>query len=304
MEQCTSHILMVRPAAFSFNDETAVSNYFQQNNRSGEVQKKALTEFNNMVSLLQRNSIDVTILEDTELPHTPDSIFPNNCISFQENGIITLFPMEAPNRRIEHLKYNLKQIGENFSISSIRDLTPYETKGQFLEGTGSMVLDHTNRIAYACLSPRTDADLVRLFCRENNYTPCLFHAVDAQKRAIYHTNVMMSVAEEFVVICGANIINPEEKKIVYNGIKKTGKEIIEISLDQMNRFAGNMLQLRSPQGERITVMSQQAHESLSTTQKNIIEQSSPILSIPLYTIESIGGGSARCMIAEIFLPLQ
>lgn len=304
MTQCTSHIFMVRPVAFGYNEETAITNHFQKKIIANGLQEKALLEFDNFVTLLQHHGIDVIILQDTIEPHTPDSIFPNNCISFQHNGTITLYPMQAQNRQAERLKYDIDIFAKKFNVAHVEDFTAFENESRLLEGTGSLVLDHTYRIAYACLSPRTNEELVQLFCQKNNYTPCLFHAVDEGGNAIYHTNVMMSVAQEFVVLCIDSIPNEAEQTNLLSTIAITGKKIIDISLRQMNHFAGNMLQLCNDKNERLTIMSLQAYNSLDNAQINLISESSTIVTAPLYTIETAGGGSARCMMAEIFLPLK
>lgn len=302
--QTTSHILMIRPANFAFNLETAENNAFQMKTDALDVQPRALEEFDNFVTLLNKNDIDVLTVEDTPHPHTPDSIFPNNWISFHEDGTVVLYPMFAPSRRAERKAPVLEKIREKFDIMNVIDLTHYEKKILFLEGTGSMVLDRENRILFACLSPRTDKGLVDIFCNKMNYEPIVFTAVDPGGILVYHTNVIMCIADRFVVICLASIPDVKEKNKVIEAITKTGKEIIEITFDQLIRFAGNMLQVQSAGGEKILVMSTQAKESLTEKQVQKLNDYNRIVHSPLTTIEANGGGSARCMMAEIYLPVH
>jgi hypothetical protein len=299
--QTTSHLLMIRPAQFMFNAETAVNNAFQSANDTN-AQEEALKEFNDFASLLEQNGIDVTVIDDTKKPHTPDSIFPNNWISFHDDGRIVLYPMYASNRRLERKPHVIDQLKTKFEIKSQVDLSSYENKNIFLEGTGSMVLDRENKIAYACLSQRTDLNVLKDFCAKLGYTPVSFIAADSKGYPIYHTNVMMCVADQFVVICLDSIKDNQERIEVVAVIEKTGKEIIDITLDQMNHFAGNMLQVENDKGEKFLVMSSQAYHSLGQDQFLKIERYNSILHSSLDTIERNGGGSARCMMAEVFLP--
>jgi hypothetical protein len=303
--QSTNEILMIKPINFGFNEETAVSNAFQNRNaEKNGVQEKALAEFSGMVEILRQNGVNVTVIEDTPQPYTPDSIFPNNWISFHNDGNIFLYPMQAVNRRLERRKDIIEEIEPNFAAKQIVDLSKFEAENKFLEGTGSMVLDRENKIAYACLSPRTDADILELFCKQTSFKPVCFDAVDANGTAIYHTNVLMCVGSKFVVICLDSITKANEKQIVINSIKSTGKEIIEISFDQMNHFAGNMLEVKSKNGETLIVMSASAFNSLTTYQKTSLEKYGKLIYADISTIETNGGGSARCMMAEIHLPLK
>jgi hypothetical protein len=288
---------------FGYNAETAVNNAFQLKGEDNDAQNKALKEFDSFVNLLQQNGADVTIVDDTIEPHTPDSIFPNNWISFHNDGLVLLYPMYAANRRKERKQHVLEKISERFSIEKKIDLSQYEDENIFLEGTGSMVLDRDNKIAYACLSPRTNEKVLDDFCRQTGYTSVLFHAVDGNGQAIYHTNVMMCIADKYVVICFDSIPDDEEKIKIINAILQTGKEIIDISLDQMNHFAGNMLQIENNKGEKLVVMSTQAYESLTDEQKNKLTSFNKIIHSSLTTIETNGGGSARCMMAEVHLPV-
>jgi hypothetical protein len=305
--QTTSHILMIRPVNFTFNVETAVNNAFQTPPAiSGPAaastpQQQALHEFNDFVKLLRDNDIDVTVIDDTPEPYTPDSIFPNNWVSFHEQGLVCLYPMYAANRRLERKPGVLQQLGKAFRIGQTLDFSSYEQKGGFLEGTGSMVLDREKKIAYACLSPRTDLAVLLDFCDKTGYRPEVFTAVDSQGQAIYHTNVMMCVADRFVVVCPDSLPVASQRDHLAATIHASGKTLIPISLEQMNRFAGNMLQVHNRSGERLLVMSTQAYHSLSTEQIERLTAFNRILHSSLTTIETNGGGSARCMMAEIHL---
>jgi hypothetical protein len=300
--QTTQHILMIRPVNFLFNSQTAVNNAFQVASVNEKVQQMALTEFDEFVEKLRLAKINVIVIDDTPEPHTPDSIFPNNWISFHSDGTVILYPMFAENRRLERKQGVLDLVQSRFNISTTIDLTEYEKQETFLEGTGSVVLDREKKIAYACVSPRTDENLFRRFCREMNYEPVLFHAIDNNNRAIYHTNVMMCVADKYVVICLNSIRHQFERKKVVDNIKRSGKEIIEISYDQVNQFAGNMLQVNNQDGTKYLVMSSQAYNSLSSPQVMKLKSFNEIIHSSLNTIERNGGGSARCMMAEIHLP--
>jgi hypothetical protein len=304
MQQNTSHILMVRPVKFAYNAETAVNNRFQVASNDLPVQQKALEEFDEFVTKLRANGIDVTVVQDTAEPHTPDSIFPNNWISFHEGGTIYLYPMFAVNRRTERKQEVLDAVNKKFIISNTTDLTKNENSNIFLEGTGSMVLDRKNKIAYACISPRTDKKLLEEFCTGAGFTAVNFTANDQNGDAIYHTNVMMCVADRYTVICLESITNKEEKDQVTQSIKKSGKEIVTISLVQMNNFAGNMLQVINDREQPFLIMSTQAYESLTAEQIKTLENYNPILHSDIKTIETNGGGSARCMMAEVFLSLR
>jgi hypothetical protein len=281
-----------------------VNNSFQVASNDSSVQQKALMEFDAFVAKLIANGIDVTVVQDSDEPHTPDSIFPNNWISFHEGGSIYLYPMFAVNRRRERKQEVLDAINKKFIISNTTDLTKSENDNIFLEGTGSMVLDRAAKIAYACISPRTDKKLLKAFCDKEGYTAVSFTANDQNGDAIYHTNVMMCVADRYVVICLDSINNEEEKNKLVQTIEKSGKAIITISLQQMNSFAGNMLQLINNQGQPFLVMSTQAFESLTAEQIKKLETYNPILHSDIKTIETNGGGSARCMMAEVFLTLR
>lgn len=291
---------MIRPVAFTFNPETAVNNAFQQSEAASEhTHHAALSEFNAMVHTLQNNGVQVMVIDDTPEPHTPDSIFPNNWFSTHEEGVMALYPMYAQNRRHERRHDVAQQLSDAFTMRDIVDYTPSENEGIFLEGTGSMVLDRDLRICYACLSPRTHKSLLKQFCNQFGYELMAFTAVDEAGQPVYHTNVVMSVGDAFMVICMEAIPNETERSLLR---QSTSKQLIEISREQMNHFAGNMLEVVNDKGEHLLVMSNQAYESLTPEQVTQLEKHARILHPELDTIEANGGGSARCMMAEIFLP--
>ena len=298
--QNSTHLLMIQPVNFGFNAQTAVNNVFQKN-IGGDVQQKALQEFNDFVALLHANKVDVTVVEDSVHPSTPDSIFPNNWISFHADGRIFLYPMFAVNRRQERKTDVLDAVKNKFTVTDIIDLSTSEADQLFLEGTGSMVLDRENKIAYACLSPRTDEKILNEFCSMAGYKPVTFKATDSTGVDIYHTNVMMCIADTFAVICLDSIADDEERKNVIATLQKTQKEIVDITLQQLNSFAGNMLQVKNVNGALLLVMSTQAFESLTDVQIEILQKYNRIIHSSLNTIETAGGGSARCMMAEVFL---
>ena len=295
---------MIQPVHFAFNAETAVNNAFQVAQAGEQTQDKALAEFKDFVQVLLTNDIDVTVIKDTPDPHTPDSIFPNNWVSFHEEGVLCLYPMFADNRRLERKQHAMQEISNKFIVNKTIDFSYFEGDGLFLEGTGSLVLDRENKIAYACISPRTDKKLVEVFCTQLGYEPAVFEAVDEQGHQIYHTNVMMCVADKYVVISMDSIPQKEARLRISSMIKNSRKEIIEISPDQMNHFAGNMLQVQNRAGDKLLIMSTQAYESLLPKQIKKLESFNRIVHASLNTIERNGGGSARCMMAEVFLPLK
>ena len=302
--QTTDTVLMIEPAAFGFNAETAQNNYFQVNSENAETQNRALQEFNNFVEKLRSKGINVITVKDTLEPHTPDSIFPNNWISMHQDGTVVLYPMCAVNRRWERRNDILEILKRNFSVKEIIDLSAPENDGKFLEGTGSMIFDHDNKLAYGSVSLRLDEQLFREFCEKFGFEPVVFHSYQTannERLPIYHTNVMMCVADQFVVICLDCIDDETERVNVVNAIVNSGKEIIEISESQMQRFAGNMLQVQNSDGKKFLVMSQSAYQSLTQEQISNIEKYSEIIYSDLETIETNGGGSARCMLAEVFL---
>lgn len=292
---------MIRPVDFKFNEQTAGNNKFQQATTQENVQAQALKEFDDFVSLLRTNEVEVTVIDDTLNPETPDSVFPNNWVSFHDDGQVFLYPMFSENRRLERRDDILFKLNENFMIDHVTDLSFYEENSVYLEGTGSMVLDRENKTAYACLSVRTDEKILADFCERSGYSPVTFHATDAEGFPIYHTNVMMCIGNSFAVVCLESVPDEEEKEKILSGLSSDEHEIIEISLDQMNHFAGNMLQIKNNSGDPLLVMSEQAYLSLKASQIERLEKYSHIIYSPLYTIEKNGGGSARCMLAEIHL---
>ncbi len=308
MQQTTNTILMIRPVSFRMNEQTAVNNYFQEDLdlKTAEINTKAQEEFDAFVEKLRAVGINVIVENDDEHLDTPDSIFPNNWVSFHGNGDVAKYPMFAENRRRERRdEVFIRLEEEGFKIENIIDYSSAELEGVFLEGTGSIALDRVNRKAYCALSPRADEELFIEFCEDFEYTPVIFTAnqtVDGERLAIYHTNVMMCLAENFAVICLDTIDDKKERKNVVRHLKQDGKEIISITESQMHQFAGNMLQLKGDNDKRYLIMSEAAHKSLTKTQIASIEKHCPILSSSLETIETCGGGSARCMMAEVFLP--
>ncbi|TCI92613.1 citrulline utilization hydrolase CtlX [Tenacibaculum sp. M341] len=309
MKQTTNTILMIRPINFRMNEQTAVNNYYQKVLDSvlpATVNAKAQEEFDNYVEKLKSHGVNVVVISDTDDSDTPDSIFPNNWISFHQDGTVALYPMFAENRRLERREDVLETLEEKgFVIENVVDYTSAEEEQVFLEGTGSLLLDRVHKKAYCALSPRADEDLFIEFCEDFEYTPVVFTAnqtVNGERKAIYHTNVMMCLAETFAVICLDCIDDKKERKNVVKQLKENGKEVISISEDQVNNFAGNMLQVQGANDERFLVMSQAAYDSLNQGQINSIEKHCKIISSSLDIIEACGGGSARCMMAEVFLP--
>lgn len=308
MGQITNTILMIRPVSFHKNEETAVNNYFQSDLdiSVNDINKQAQFEFDIFVSKLKEIGIQVIVIEDTDEPETPDAVFPNNWISFHSNGDIALYPMYAKNRRLERREDVLDVIESyDFVISNIIDYSDAEKEGVYLEGTGSIILDRENRKAYCALSERADESLFIEFCEDFEFSPVVFKAyqsVEGKRLPIYHTNVMMCIAETFAVICLEAIDDKKERQSVLKHLKSDGKEIISISEAQMHEFAGNMLQVKTNHNQSVLVMSQSAFESLNKPQIESIKSHCEILYSPLNTIETCGGGSARCMMAEVFLP--
>ncbi|MDG1394595.1 MAG: arginine deiminase-related protein [Flavobacteriaceae bacterium] len=308
MSQITNTVLMIRPVQFRMNEQTAVNNYYQkveENTLPEAVNAKATQEFDAMVEKLKKAGIQVIVVSDTKDFDTPDSLFPNNWISFHENGTIGLYPMFAENRRLERKESIIEAIeSEGFTINNVVDYTAAEKEGYFLEGTGSILLDRSNQKAYCALSARADEELFIEFCEDFEYTPIVFSAyqtVNERREKIYHTNVMMCLGATFAVVCLASIDDKKERKNLIKHLQEDGKKIIEISEDQVNNFAGNMLQLKGADDRSYLVMSQSALDSLRPAQVELLEVHATIIASTLDTIESCGGGSARCMMAEVFL---
>lgn len=297
---------MIRPARFESNPLTAQSNRFQgQTDLAPEAQQAAaLREFDGLVDALRGAGIDVVVVDDTPEPHRPDSIFPNNWISLHADGRLVLYPMEAENRRTERRTDIIERLHDELGllVTEIVDLTAHENSGHYLEGTGSMVLDRANRIAYACLSSRTHLDPLGDFAQRMNYKVVTFDAVDSDDVPIYHTNVLMNVGEKLAVICDAAIPREDQRTAVIAQLQETGHDVISLSYAQLEAFAGNMLELRNDQGERVVAMSQQAYESLNEEQLARLRANGRIVSVPIDTIEMSAGGSVRCMLAEVHLP--
>jgi len=311
MQQITNTILMIRPVSFRMNEQTAVNNYYQKVLESvtpETVQFKALQEFDDFVEKLQAVGVNVIVINDTKDTDTPDSIFPNNWISFHENGDVALYPMFAENRRLERREDILETLEDlGYEINNVVDYTSAEEEKIYLEGTGSLLLDRVNGKAYCALSPRADEDLLIEFCEDFEFTPVSFVAnqtLNEKRVPIYHTNVMMCLGEKFSVICLDSIDDKKERKEVIKHLKEDKKEIIAITEEQVNNFAGNMLQVMGSNNERYIVMSNSAFESLNKQQINQLEKHGKILYSSLDTIEACGGGSARCMMAEVFLPKE
>jgi hypothetical protein len=316
MKQTTNSILMIRPVAFRMNEQTTINNYYQKvlDGISPEtVNAKAQAEFDVFVNKLRKAGVQVTVVEDTLEPNTPDSIFPNNWISFHENGDVVLYPMFAENRRDERREDILDILeDEGFEINQIMDYTSAEEDGIFLEGTGSLLLDRENGKAYCALSPRADEELMIEFCEDFEFTPVLFEAFQTvnlpdgkaggERKLIYHTNVMMCLGDTFAVICADCIDDKKERKMVLDSLRGDDKEVILISEEQVNNFAGNMLEVKGKNDKRFLVMSESAFKSLTKKQIAQLEAHVEIIHSSLNTIEACGGGSARCMMAEIFLP--
>lgn len=307
MSQITNTILMIRPVQFRMNEETAVNNYFQESLdiKNAEINKKAQDEFDAFAEKLRAVGVNVIVEDDKLELDTPDSIFPNNWVSFHKNGDVALYPMFAENRRRERREDIITRLeSEGFKINNIVDYTSAEDEALYLEGTGSLLIDRVNEKVYCALSDRADENLVIEFCEDFELFPVIFTAnqtVDGERKAIYHTNVMMCLAENFSVICLDTIDDKKERKNVLDHLRKDGKEVIAISEAQMHQFAGNMLQVQGKDSKYL-VMSKAAHDSLNADQISKIEAHSQILSSDLTTIETCGGGSARCMMAEVFLP--
>lgn len=310
MSQSTSSILMIRPVAFRLNEQTATNNFYQkalEGLSHEQIQENALNEFDTFVDKLRNHGVEVIVVEDTSEPSTPDSIFPNNWVSFHEDGRVGIYPMFAENRRLERRNEILEILDEEYDFEVVEtiDFSGYENQNLFLEGTGSMILDRENGIVYAAISERTDETILDDFCSKFGYKKVTFIAnqsVDGKRLPIYHTNVMMSVGSDLAIVCAESIDKPEQRDLLINSLEQTGKEVILITEEQENQFAGNMLEVESQDGQKFMVMSKAAHNSLISSQIEAIEKYYPILSSPLDTIEALGGGSARCMMAEVFLP--
>jgi hypothetical protein len=306
-QQSAAAVMMIRPVRFTDNPQTRSSNAFQASEHGldgGSAQARALAEFEALAQALETSGVKVHVFDDTPEPHTPDSIFPNNWVSFHADGTVVLYPMMAPNRRLERRMDVLEALSmrKHLRIARIVDLTHFESEGKYLEGTGSLVLDRTRRIAFACLSPRTHLEVVGDFAQQLDYEVVAFEAHDERGMAIYHTNVLMCVGTRFAVVCG-ECIRAESRAGVFEALRAGGRTLVELSLAQLKSFAGNMLELRTRQGGTLIAMSSRAIESLSDAQRAALEASvDRIVAVPIPTIETLGGGSVRCMLAEVHLP--
>ncbi len=304
--QLASTVLMIRPARFESNPMTAESNRFQGRNPLSPEQQHnvAVQEFDALVEVLREAGIKVVLVQDTPEPHTPDSIFPNNWVSFHADGRVVLYPMEAPNRRTERRPDIIEMLDTElgYQVREIIDLSGHEKNAHYLEGTGSMVLDRTNKIAYACLSSRTQLDPLGDFAQQMDYDVVAFDAFDRNGVRIYHTNVLMNVGEAVAVICSESITDKAQQKAVLAQLKVTGHQVVDLSYEQLDAFAGNMLELRREDGVRVVAMSSQAWNSLNDDQREILQANGKVVHTPIDNIESSAGGSVRCMLAEVHLP--
>ena len=304
--QLANSVLMIRPARFESNPYTAESNRFQGRNTGlpAEQQAAAALEFDGLVENLRSEGVNVVVIADTPDPHTPDAVFPNNWVSFHADGTVVLYPMEAPNRRTERREDVISHLAEKqgFEVSRIIDLSNHEAEGHYLEGTGSLVLDRVNHIAYACKASRTHEKPLEDFANQLGYRICAFDSVDRNGDPIYHTNVMMMVGESVAVICAQSIPDQQQRQMVLHRLEQTGHSIVQLTFDQMDSFAGNMLELRDANGDNVIAMSQQAFDVLTPDQVRTLTSTSRIVSSPINNIESSAGGSVRCMLAEIHLP--
>ncbi|MEP6844447.1 MAG: arginine deiminase-related protein [Panacibacter sp.] len=303
MSQIASTILMVRPASFGFNAETAQNNVFQKKIKSSqkEIQQKATEEFDKFVATLRKKGIEVIVYEDSAKPVKPDALFPNNWFCTLEDGTLAVFPMYAPNRRIEKRNDLLQMLVEKYNVRDVEDWSEYEAESLFLEGTGSMIIDQEYKVIYACISARTNKSVLEKFAQAHGYKAMLFYSKDENGTDVYHTNVIMHLGETYAVICMESITNEAERIAVSQLLISTGHEVIPITMKQVHSFAGNMLQVKNTKGEKFTVLSKSAYSSLTKEQKDILQMHSTLLPMDITTIETIGGGSTRCMMAEIFL---
>lgn len=304
MSQIASSILMVRPACFGYNAETSVNNAFQKKHgrpATGRIAQQAAREFDGMVRLLANKNIDVTVMQDSKEPPKPDAVFPNNWFCTLPDGTLAVFPMFAANRRSEKRDDILHAVCDTFDVKDVEDWSEYEADNFFLEGTGSMIFDHENKMVYACISERTHRHLFEKFAAKHGYTPVAFVAKDANGVPVYHTNVMMHIGDTYAVVCLDSIVNKTERIFIAETLGQTEHEVIPVSQEQVKHFAGNMIQAENKYGEKYTVLSRSAFDCLTAAQKNILSVHTNLLPVDIDTIETVGGGSARCMIAEIFL---
>lgn len=294
---------MIRPAAFGYNAETAANNVFQSQSKLSvkEVQQKAEKEFDAFVEMLRKKSIEVIVVQDTAEPIKPDAVFPNNWFCTLQDGTLAVFPMYAPNRRIEKRDDMLQILAEQYETRDVEDWSEYEAESLFLEGTGSMIIDHEHKLIYACLSPRTNKAVLEKFAHAHGYRAVTFYSKDENGVEVYHTNVIMHLGETYAIICLESITNEIERITISQLLTATGHEIIPITLKQVHAYAGNMLQVKNTKGKKFTILSKRANKALTKEQKDILKIHTNLLPVDITTIETIGGGSVRCMMAEIFL---
>lgn len=304
LTQSTSAVLMVRPTSFGFNEQTATTNTFQNNVdlSADEIHDRANHEFTSMVEKLRDSGIHVTVFEDTDTLRKPDAVFPNNWFSAWNDGYVYLYPMATESRRIERSYIALQQLAKDFKITQVSDISSTEEYGFALESTGVMIFDHINKLVYGCISPRCDASLFTEHAIELGYKPVTFHAFGQDGTAVYHTNVLMGIQSETAVICAEAITDETERSRVINSLKDTGHEVIEITQAQMSAFCGNVLELQNSNGECFLAMSQTAHDNFTPEQRAVLSKDKSLLAFSIPTIETIGGGSVRCMLGENFLP--
>jgi len=302
--QAPSSVLMVRPSSFGFNPQTAVTNAFQydQTESPSEVSRKALVEFDRMVDTLKSHDVEVMVVDDPAEPQKPDAVFPNNWISFHDDGSVILYPMMTENRRLERAIPVIDVLKSKFKVKQIVDFSDYEMKNQFLEGTGSVVFDYQNRIAYACRSARTHEVVLQVLCEKTGFKPVVFDAVDETGQPIYHTNVLMCVGTRFAVVCLDAIKRDEEQEIILAELARTNHQVVSISYEQLRSFAGNMIEVQTKPGELVVLISERAFHSLLPGQMDAISKHAKLIPLSINTIEQYGGGSVRCMVAGIFLP--
>lgn len=304
MSKIASTILMIRPASFGYNAETAANNVFQSKSASltqQQVQEKAVEEFDNFIDTLRKKKIEVLVVQDTPLPKKPDALFPNNWFCTLQDGTVAVFPMYAANRRIEKRDDLLQMLADNYKVKDVEDWSEYEAEHLFLEGTGSMIIDHEYKIIYACISARTNKAVLEKFAFAHGYKAMLFHSKDEAGTDVYHTNVIMHLGESYAIICMESIPEEIERIALSQLLQSTGHEIIPITMQQVHAYAGNMLQVKNEKGKNFTILSRSAYISLTREQKQILQHHTTLLPIDIKTIETIGGGSVRCMMAEIFL---
>jgi len=295
---------MVRPTTFGFDEQSAETNSFQHKMSltPQQVRAQANNEFDAEVAALRQAGIEVVVFTDTDGQPKPDAVFPNNWLSTWPDGHMYVYPMNTPSRRGERSQNALDLLKRHFIVNHITDLSKAEGQGAYLEGTGAIVFDHANKVAYGCISPRCDQNLFEIHARQLGYEPVAFHAYGPKGVPVYHTNVVMGVQHTTAVLCGESITNPQERQLVEDTLTKTGHQLIKITQAQMADFCGNVLELANSQGQHFLALSQTAYNSFTPQQRNMLSQDKTLLPMAIPTIETIGGGSIRCTLAELFLP--